>query len=219
MIRHEDQKPDELLSAISGKILYEIARSDLCDAPAAIKTFGSRDYFIFECYSSRFHFQIVSGCRHLAEALVPDLAPLKFSTWVPHSAIEIAEQLYGELATERDPNKAEEILRRLVSDYRMKRVWSELYRKKRVSVRDRLNLRCDVFDKRSPRAVALDNTNIEVASDQPDLHCPAVRFSFTNDLLAEIVGFGEGLRRREIQSARAEAVAAAARASARPLRQ
>jgi hypothetical protein len=57
---------------------------------------------------------------------------LTFPEWVPPAITEAANQLNDELAKENDPTKALQVLSRLVSDPLMKRVWHEVYRKKRV---------------------------------------------------------------------------------------
>ena len=57
--------------------------------------------------------------------------PSTFPEWVPTAVVETAEQLCAEVASEQDPAKAEKVLSRLTSDPRMKRVWEELYKKKR----------------------------------------------------------------------------------------
>jgi hypothetical protein len=65
------------------------------------------------------------------DARVSTLPPPTFSKWVPAAVVEAAERLYAQLASEQDPAKAEKVLSRLTSDPRMKRVWDELYKKKR----------------------------------------------------------------------------------------
>ena len=65
------------------------------------------------------------------DALVSTLPPRTFPKWVPAAVVEAAERLYAQLASEQDPAKAEKILSQLTSDLRMKRVWDELYKKKR----------------------------------------------------------------------------------------
>ena len=57
---------------------------------------------------------------------------LTFPEWVPPAVIEAANQLNDELAKEKDPTKAVQVLSRLVSDPLMKRVWQEVYRRKRI---------------------------------------------------------------------------------------
>ena len=64
-------------------------------------------------------------------ACVSTLPPPTFPKWVPAAVVEAAKPLYAQLASEQDPAKAEKILSRLTSDPRMKRVWDELYKKKR----------------------------------------------------------------------------------------
>ena len=68
------------------------------------------------------------------EAHVTTLLPPNFPNWVPPPAvIDMAERLRAELAVEQDSAEAEKVLSRLTSDPRMKRVWDELYKKKRVN--------------------------------------------------------------------------------------
>lgn len=45
--------------------------------------------------------------------------------------METAAELFANFSKENDPDRAHEVLRRLVVDARMKRVWAEIYRKKR----------------------------------------------------------------------------------------
>jgi hypothetical protein len=54
-----------------------------------------------------------------------------FPDWLPPAVKEAANHLYGELAAEKDPTAALEVWSRLVSDLRMKRVWDEIYKKRR----------------------------------------------------------------------------------------
>ena len=61
------------------------------------------------------------------------LPPLTFASWVPASIIDVAKRLSAELATEKNPAEAFEVLSRLISDPRMQRVWQELYKKVQVN--------------------------------------------------------------------------------------
>jgi hypothetical protein len=64
-----------------------------------------------------------------ASALPPP--PFKISE---HSAIiDEARKLYAETVNQKDPAKAVELLSKLITDPRMKSVWTELYKKKRVN--------------------------------------------------------------------------------------
>jgi hypothetical protein len=54
-----------------------------------------------------------------------------FRNWLPPAVREVANHLHNELAAEKDPTAALEIWSRLVSDLRMKRVWDEIYKKRR----------------------------------------------------------------------------------------
>jgi hypothetical protein len=54
-----------------------------------------------------------------------------FPNWVPTAVIDAAKQLHSELASEENPAEALELWSRLMFDLRMKRVWQELYKKKR----------------------------------------------------------------------------------------
>jgi hypothetical protein len=58
---------------------------------------------------------------------------LKYPEWVRvrPAVINIAERLCADIPAEQHPGKAQEILSRLTSDERMRRVWDELYKKKR----------------------------------------------------------------------------------------
>jgi hypothetical protein len=60
-----------------------------------------------------------------------NLAPLTFPEWVPDAVTEVGKQLQAELAKEKDPAIALEVLSRLVASPCMRRVWQELYRKNR----------------------------------------------------------------------------------------
>jgi hypothetical protein len=64
---------------------------------------------------------------------------LTFPDWVPPAVIEAANELSEELAQEKDPTKALEVLSRLVSDPLMKRVWQVVYRKNREPPSEYLN--------------------------------------------------------------------------------
>lgn len=57
----------------------------------------------------------------------------KFPNWIPPVIIHAAEQLHAELTSERNPTEALGVWSRLVFDSRMKRVWQELYKKKRLN--------------------------------------------------------------------------------------
>ena len=59
------------------------------------------------------------------------LPPPTFPNWLPPAVREVANDLHGELAAEKDPTAALEIWSRLVSDLRMKHVWAEIYKKRR----------------------------------------------------------------------------------------
>jgi hypothetical protein len=58
--------------------------------------------------------------------------PLDTPEWVPPAVTEAGKQLHDQLATEKDPAKAQKVLSRLVSHPLMERVWREVFRKKRV---------------------------------------------------------------------------------------
>ncbi len=55
-----------------------------------------------------------------------------FPDWIPRAVIDKAEQLRAGISTEENPTEALEVWSRLVLDARMKRVWQELYKKKRI---------------------------------------------------------------------------------------
>jgi hypothetical protein len=74
-----------------------------------------------------------SSCAE--EARVSALPESTFPNWVPLAVIDIAKRLCAELAAEQEPAKAERVLSQLTSDPRMKRVWYELYKKKRLNHR------------------------------------------------------------------------------------
>jgi hypothetical protein len=61
------------------------------------------------------------------------LPPLKFAAWAPPAVIDEARKLYAETINAKDPAEAIDLLEKLLSDSRMKFVWRELYRKKRVN--------------------------------------------------------------------------------------
>jgi hypothetical protein len=52
--------------------------------------------------------------------------------WLPPSVIHTAKQLHSWLASEENPVEARKLWSRLVFDSRMKHVWAELYKKKRI---------------------------------------------------------------------------------------
>jgi hypothetical protein len=62
---------------------------------------------------------------------VNTLRPPTFPNWIPAAVREAAKWLHAELAAEEDSAEAREIWSRLVADPRMKRVWGEIYKKKR----------------------------------------------------------------------------------------
>jgi hypothetical protein len=59
-------------------------------------------------------------------------ATVTFPIWVRPAVIHAAEQLRSEFASEENPAEAQEVWWRLVSDSRMKGVWRDLYKKKRL---------------------------------------------------------------------------------------
>jgi hypothetical protein len=70
--------------------------------------------------------------RFITEDRLTNSLSLKFPGWVRPAVVEAANELSDQLTKERNPSKALEILSRLVSDPLMKRVWQEVYRKRRV---------------------------------------------------------------------------------------
>jgi len=86
------------------------------DKPLAIR----RHWYYVE-YDS-----FVEGTRE-SELQLPTL-----ETWVRPAIIDEARKLYAECRAQKDPAKAEKLLLKLVSDQRMKSVWDELYKKRRV---------------------------------------------------------------------------------------
>jgi hypothetical protein len=69
--------------------------------------------------------------RESGDAHVRTLPRPTFQDWVPPAVREVASYLYSKLAAEKDPTEALKIWSRLVSDLRMKRVWDEIYKKRR----------------------------------------------------------------------------------------
>jgi hypothetical protein len=59
------------------------------------------------------------------------LPPISFEQWVPPAVVDEAKKIYVECLNEKQPIAVAEMLSKLISDVRMKRVWTELYRKKR----------------------------------------------------------------------------------------
>jgi hypothetical protein len=53
---------------------------------------------------------------------------LSFPRWLPPAVMHAAKRIHAQVATEKDPAKAREILSRLTSDPRMQRVWKRLSR-------------------------------------------------------------------------------------------
>jgi hypothetical protein len=60
------------------------------------------------------------------------LPPISFEPWVPPAVADGAKKIYAECLASDDPIAAAEPLLRLIADDRMKLVWAELYKKKRL---------------------------------------------------------------------------------------
>jgi hypothetical protein len=63
---------------------------------------------------------------------IGDVKLIAFPTWVPPAVRYAASKLHAQIAAEKDPAKASELLARLISDRRMEAVWQKLYRTRRV---------------------------------------------------------------------------------------
>jgi hypothetical protein len=61
------------------------------------------------------------------------LPPLEFEDWVPEAVRDEARKIQAEASSQKDPVKAANLLSRLTSNTRMKTVWAEFYKKKRVN--------------------------------------------------------------------------------------
>jgi hypothetical protein len=59
------------------------------------------------------------------------LPPISFEPWVPAAVKDEAKKIYAECLASDDSAAAVQPLLKFVSDVRMERVWTELYRKKR----------------------------------------------------------------------------------------
>jgi hypothetical protein len=57
--------------------------------------------------------------------------PLSFPCWLPPAVMRAAKRIHAQLATEKDPAKAREVLSRLTCDERMRPIWWRPYEKSR----------------------------------------------------------------------------------------
>jgi hypothetical protein len=64
---------------------------------------------------------------------------LELPNWLPRILVEEARRIRVIELPPDAPNEAIELLRRLTSDYRMKRVWQELYKKNESSTIRQIN--------------------------------------------------------------------------------
>jgi hypothetical protein len=55
----------------------------------------------------------------------------EFPTWVRSAVRQEAAELWAKHPTERDPSQAQRVLEKLIANPLMKRVWDEMYRRKR----------------------------------------------------------------------------------------
>jgi hypothetical protein len=70
--------------------------------------------------------------RRKWEGRVSASTTITFPNWLLPAVVHAAEQLHSAVGSEENPAEALELWSRLVFDPRMKRVWSELYKKKRI---------------------------------------------------------------------------------------
>src|SRR5215471_4980333 len=62
-----------------------------------------------------------------------ELPPLESADWVPPAVVEEAKKINAEAIVHKDPIEAKDLLSRLLNDDRMKTVWREFYKTKRIN--------------------------------------------------------------------------------------